>query len=284
MKNLIKLPLFLCALSLINSCTAQIKNAKKVVVKVDGNCEMCQETIEKAAYIKKISMASWNKDTKEAILTYDSSKTTTEEILKRIAYSGYDNQSFLAPEEAYVKLPDCCQYTRNRKSALIVENTKDSTIETKDTITLDKPLSADALASVFDSYFELKDALVNTDYDIAKAKAAVFNSSIKEIDMEKLEATQHEIWMKVYKKLLLESDALLIAKNTDLQRAHFSMVSEYMYEMSKVSKLTKVIYLQHCPMYNDGKGANWLSLENAVKNPYYGAERMSCGKTIEIIK
>jgi len=37
-------------------------------------------------------------------------------------------------------------------------------------------------------------------------------------------------------------------------------------------------------MYNDGKGANWLSTENGVKNPYYGSQMLNCGKTIETIK
>lgn len=37
-------------------------------------------------------------------------------------------------------------------------------------------------------------------------------------------------------------------------------------------------------MANDGKGANWLSKENVIKNPYYGSEMLHCGKTVEIIK
>jgi hypothetical protein len=30
--------------------------------------------------------------------------------------------------------------------------------------------------------------------------------------------------------------------------------------------------------------ANWLSKENAVKNPYYGSQMLTCGKTVETIK
>jgi hypothetical protein len=37
-------------------------------------------------------------------------------------------------------------------------------------------------------------------------------------------------------------------------------------------------------MANDGKGADWLSKENAVKNPYYGSMMLTCGKTVETIK
>jgi hypothetical protein len=37
-------------------------------------------------------------------------------------------------------------------------------------------------------------------------------------------------------------------------------------------------------MANYGKGANWLSKENAVKNPYYGSQMLTCGKVVETIK
>ena len=35
---------------------------------------------------------------------------------------------------------------------------------------------------------------------------------------------------------------------------------------------------------NDGKGADWLSKENVVKNPYYGSMMLGCGKVTETIK
>lgn len=57
-----------------------------------------------------------------------------------------------------------------------------------------------------------------------------------------------------------------------------------MFDLLKVSKQETTIYYQFCPMANDGKGANWLSKENVIKNPYYGSEMLHCGKTVEIIK
>jgi hypothetical protein len=64
----------------------------------------------------------------------------------------------------------------------------------------------------------------------------------------------------------------------------FMQVSEKMHELIKVANFDFPVYYQHCPMYNDNKGANWLSLESSVKNPYYGSQMLSCGKTIETIK
>ena len=37
------------------------------------------------------------------------------------------------------------------------------------------------------------------------------------------------------------------------------------------------LYQDFCPMANDCKGAIWISEVKEIKNPYYGAEMLSCG-------
>jgi copper chaperone CopZ len=91
-----------------SSCNAQIKNAKTESVKIYGNCEMCEKTIETAGNIKKVASVDWNKDSKMATITYDSTKTNQDEILKLIALVGYDSDKFLAPDDVYNKLAGCC--------------------------------------------------------------------------------------------------------------------------------------------------------------------------------
>lgn len=92
--------------------SAQIKNSKTETVKIYGNCGMCKKTIEKAANIKGIAIVDWNKDTKMALLTYDSTKTNQSKILKKIALAGYDSEKIKAKTEDYDTLPECCQYDR----------------------------------------------------------------------------------------------------------------------------------------------------------------------------
>ena len=105
----------------ISSCDAQIPNAKTVEVKIWGNCGMCKKTIENAGNKKKEAKVEWNKETKMASIAYDSLKTTSGEILKRIALSGYDNQLFMSPEDTYNNLPNCCQYERAKKEVSTTE-------------------------------------------------------------------------------------------------------------------------------------------------------------------
>lgn len=92
---------------------AQMKHQKTVNVKILGNCEMCKKNIEKAGNLKKVALVNWDVDSKIAKLTYDSSKTNPDEILKRIADAGYENEKFAANDEQYNKLHTCCQYDRN---------------------------------------------------------------------------------------------------------------------------------------------------------------------------
>ena len=80
-------------------------------------------------------------------------------------------------------------------------------------------------------------------------------------------------------------DAENISKSKDAskQRETFALLSKNIYELTKVSKQDTPIYYQHCPMFNNGKGANWLSKENVVKNPYFGSKMLTCGSTVETI-
>ena len=270
---------------------AQISNAKTETVKVYGNCGMCETSIEKAANKKKISKADWNEETKMATISYDSKKTTLDAVLKNIALAGYDNQSFLAPDAAYNKLPGCCKYDREKKQmAVITQPAKDTTTPTKnhgnhqhDGMN-NAAQETNQLTTVFDSYFSLKDALVKTDGNTASAKAKDLQTAITAVKMDKLPMTVHTVWMKVLNVLKEDAEHINGTKDISHQRDHFMSLSKNMYELIKVSKPAETVYYQFCPMANDGKGANWLSKESGVKNPYYGSQMLTCGKTVETIK
>ncbi|MBX9889069.1 MAG: DUF3347 domain-containing protein [Flavobacteriaceae bacterium] len=262
---------------------AQIKNAKAATVKIFGNCDICKASIEKAGNLKKIASVDWNKDTKMATITYDAKKTNEDEILKRIALAGYDNPKFLAPEDAYNKLSDCCQYDRELKTAVktdiaIMPNHSKHDIHSD--VTARKQETTSPLKPVFDNYFLLKDALVKTDPEMASMKAKDLLTAISTLKMEDLKMEEHMVWMKMMKELT--NDIKIISETQDIKRQRdlFKSVSQNTYELMKVSKSETPTYYQYCPMQD----AYWLSKENAVKNPYYGSMMLSCGKTVETIK
>lgn len=113
MKLLINSVMTIVLLFSITFASAQIKNKKTEIIKILGNCEMCKKNIENAGNLKKVAIVNWDVNTKMAKLTYDSSKTNSDEILKRIADAGYENEKFAANDEGYNKLHACCQYDRN---------------------------------------------------------------------------------------------------------------------------------------------------------------------------
>ena len=267
---------------------AQIKNATTESLKIYGNCGMCKSTIEKAGNLKKVAEVDWNKDTKMATLTYDASKTNQDEILKRIALAGYDSEKFLAPDDMYAKLPGCCQYDRVKKSEtakteVMEDHSKHNNDESADKST--EPIQeVNQLKAIFDNYFALKDALVKSDGNLASAKAKELLNALNSVQMNKLTNDEHTVWMKIMKDLAFDTEHIEETKDVGHQRDHFITLSDNMYQLLKVSKQKTPTYYQHCPMANDGKGANWLSKESTIKNPYYGSAMLSCGKTVETIK
>lgn len=279
------------AMTLLLSITfanAQIKNAKTETAKIYGNCGMCKKTIETAANVNKTAKVDWNVDTKMASITYDTKKTNPDEILKRIALAGYDSDKFLAPDAVYDKLHGCCQYEREAKIVATSEPAMGmTTMENHENHDMDHKAvkeEANQLKAVFDSYFMVKDALVNTDASVASTKSKDLLSKLKAVQMDKLAMDVHMVWMKVMKDLTSDSKAISETQDVKKQRVQFMSLSKNMRDLLLVAKFDTPVYYQFCPMANGGKGANWLSKENAVKNPYYGAQMMTCGKVVETIK
>jgi copper chaperone CopZ len=286
MKSLEKTMMAILLLLSVVVSNAQIKNAKKESVKIYGNCVMCETTIEKAGSLKNIANVDWNADTKMALLTYDSKITNQDEILKRIALAGYDSDKFLAPDAVYSKLTGCCQYNRELKVPVKVDaisgadisehsemNMSNHSINTNDQ-------AINQLQAVFDNYFLLKDALVKTDGNTASTKAKEMLLAITSVKMETLKTDEHIAWMKVFKDLTVDAKSISETSDIKKQRETFKSLSKNTYELIKSSKPFEPVYYQYCPMQD----ANWLSKENAVKNPYYGSQMLSCGKTVETIK
>lgn len=269
---------------------AQIKNAKTETVKVYGNCGMCKAKIEKAGNIKKIANVDWNPETQMATLTYDPSKTNQDEILKRIALVGYDSDKFLAPDDVYNNLHGCCQYDRVAKvpakeATKTAASNEDHSNHGNHSETPTAVIqNENQLKTVFDNYFLVKDALINSDGTKTALASKELLAAVNNVKMEKLEMDVHMVWMKVLNPIKEDAEHIADTQDVKHQRDHFTTLSKDIYTLIKAAKYTVPVYFQFCPMYNDGKGANWLSKENAVKNPYYGSRMLSCGKTVETIK
>lgn len=91
------------------------QNLSKNQFKVKGNCEMCKERIETTAKKAGAKSAQYSIDS-QTLTIETSEKVSPEEVLKKVAEAGHDNEKFKAPDETYEKLPGCCHYDRDLKT------------------------------------------------------------------------------------------------------------------------------------------------------------------------
>lgn len=139
--------------------------------------------------------------------------------------------------------------------------------------------------NVYDSYLGIKNALVQSNGSNASKASKAFLSALAKTDMKLLDGTAHMEWMELLEKMKKTASDISTTGSVDEQRSSFSSLSDQMYEAVKAFGLIgKTAYYQFCPMYNNNKGAYWLSEMSEIKNPYYGDEMLTCGETREKVK
>ncbi len=129
--------------------------------------------------------------------------------------------------------------------------------------------------AVLSNYFELKDALVDSDSSAVAKKAKKMLVQLRKTDTTEVGKMPRAHLAKITEML---SD---MAQTADLekQRAHFVMLSENMIAIaSNLNNLEQKVYLQHCPMADNSYGANWLSQDPEIRNPYFGEAMLDCGE------
>lgn len=140
------------------------------------------------------------------------------------------------------------------------------------------PEERTALMPVFMNYLELKDALVEDDLQEAKNASEKLQASLEGLEIAALSA-QVEAALKL-RLPELEAATAKIVKAGDIEsiRNVFDELSATMIDLATTANPIEGLYIQHCPMSNSNKGADWLSLSKEIKNPYYGAAMLTCGE------
>ncbi|MBL7938805.1 MAG: DUF3347 domain-containing protein [Flavobacteriales bacterium] len=297
-------PIITLLLLAITSCSG-VKNARTETVRINGNCGMCEATIEEAGLQKGLSQVDWDKGSRDAVLTFDSTRTTADAMLRRIAEAGYDNQAYLAPDAVYEKLPLCCHYERTGKHIPVnpdpghkggmhahQSSSADMTAEQHEhgadhlhgaavSAAQVPAQTIETFAEVFKHYFALKDALIAGDKTKAKEHAEGLDGAMHSVDAEVLPADQQGMWTEVMTAIMPHLHPL--SETTDLakQRELFAKLTAPMAQLAKAAPQAQSIYLDHCPMFNGG--SDWLSTDKAIKNPFYGSAMLTCGSVKETI-
>ena len=94
------------------SAQAQNKNAKHEL-HVKGNCGMCKDRIEKAAYgVAGVKTADWNAESHTLRIILNEKKNNVEAVENAIVAVGHDTNGKKADEKVYQSLHACCLYDR----------------------------------------------------------------------------------------------------------------------------------------------------------------------------
>ncbi len=142
-----------------------------------------------------------------------------------------------------------------------------------------------ALKPVYEDYLMLKDALSEDNVENAQKAAVSMNENLASVDMDSFTGDSHDAWMKFSNELNENLQHSPHFSSLEEIREAFRLLSVTMVKMSESFKpFSETLYIQHCPMADNNKGADWLSTEKEIRNPYFGESMLSCGEVTGAIK
>ena len=133
------------------------------------------------------------------------------------------------------------------------------------------------MAALLPNYLRIKNALVKSD-SVESAQRA--KESLHLLKGETKEAPAQGMISQ------LERMLKTLSEQSDLenQRHEFIALSaHFIHWASQGLTSDETLYVQFCPMANDNQGAQWLSTEKEIRNPYYGDAMLSCGSVVEVL-
>jgi Cu(I)/Ag(I) efflux system membrane fusion protein len=128
------------------------------------------------------------------------------------------------------------------------------------------------------SYIKLKNTFVESSAELASSAAESLLESVAKIDMTLLSGDAHNAWMQSYNAIKGHATKIKEGVNLEEQREQFSFLSQAIINSVKAFGTNgSTYYVQHCPMAKDDQGADWISTEKQIRNPYFGDKMMKCG-------
>jgi hypothetical protein len=136
---------------------------------------------------------------------------------------------------------------------------------------------------ILTGYLNLKNSLTADNSSEAAKNGQEILDALAKFDASALAPEQKKVFTGLVGDIKENSEHINEnADKIDHQREHFEMLSKDMYDLVKSVGTNKTLYLDSCPMYDNGKGT-WLSEIKEIKNPYLGKKMDTCGAVKETI-
>lgn len=132
--------------------------------------------------------------------------------------------------------------------------------------------------ALVNQYIPLKNAFVNTDAQAAAEATQSFLDQMSKVNTELLEGEASAYLMRQFNNLRSHGEKITETNEVEEQRRQFSFLSQSLIDLIEAFGTTsEILHVQHCPMALDNEGADWLALEEQIRNPYFGDKMMKCG-------
>lgn len=136
---------------------------------------------------------------------------------------------------------------------------------------------------MLDSYYKLKDALVESDTVKANKAAADLgiladSLNVNDIKGDSTADVIRETADNFAGTISGSARGLAGEKDIEAKRKEFQMISDVLWSLTRTVRYDGgKVYYQHCPMAFDNQGAYWLSNTAEIRNPYFGHKMLTCG-------
>ncbi len=143
----------------------------------------------------------------------------------------------------------------------------------------------EVLKPLLNTYLALKDALVADDFEKALSETKQTLLILGKVDGRMFTGEAQNVWTKHSGTLEKELINASKAKDIEILRKSFKAISEQIVVIFKnFGSPEEPLFVDYCPMADRDKGANWLSKEKEIRNPYFGKAMLKCGENTATIK
>lgn len=168
---------------------------------------------------------------------------------------------------------------KNEKS-----NKTDESGNNEEIVSSELTISNSIADNIVNNYLKLKNALASDNDKEAANYGKALEEAISNFDKTKMSKEQLASYSELEDDMREHAEHIgANAGNIAHQREHFDLLSNDMIDFVKIVGSSQTLYQDYCPMYDDNKGASWLSEQKEISNPYMGKKDIGCGSVRETI-
>jgi hypothetical protein len=174
-------------------------------------------------------------------------------------------------------LAACNNETKKNETTSATDSLSATTVDTTSKSQQESPIQ-----NIVSVYLQLKNALAKDNDKDAASSGKALETAFASFDKSALTGDKVKLYDDIAADAKEHAEHIgANVGNIKHQREHFETLSQDVYDLVKAFGAGQKLYVDHCPMYNENKGANWISESKEISNPYLGQSMPTCGTVKE---